>query len=118
MDDKDFEKLNVKNSSWLMACLGDDGDNILLILTAKEIKQEIKIAARANYEKIIPKLKHAGAIHIVCPKALGGTKLAQAVLSENISPALNHDNNLNINKNNKVEPKKELNNSEYGIGLN
>ena len=81
-----------------------------MVPTTQEPKlpTNIKIAARANYERIIPKLKHAGAIHIVCPKALGGTKLAQAVLNEHISPALNHN----------LEPKKEVKNSEYGIDLN
>lgn len=105
LDEKEFEKTNIKNASWVMACLGDDGDNILMILTSKELNANVKIAARANYERIIPKLKHAGAIHIVCPKALGGTKLAQAVLSEHISPALN------------LDVKKKLKPTEYGIDL-
>ncbi len=96
LDEKEFAKANVKNASWLFACLGDDGDNILLVLTTRELSPQIRIASRANHERIIKKLTHAGAVHIVCPEALGGASLAKAALGDVSPPAADR----------------------YGIGLN
>ncbi len=99
LDEKEFAKANVKNASWLFACLGDDGDNILLVLTTRELNPKVRIASRANHERIVKKLTHAGAIHIVCPEALGGASLAKAALEDISSSSPSSRDN-------------------YGIGLN
>jgi len=82
LDEKDLLKAGINNASHLLACLGEDGDNILLVLTAKELNPSITIAVRATTESTITKLKHAGAKHIVLPEALGGLHLAHAVLKD------------------------------------
>ncbi len=80
LDEKELEKANIANAAWLIACLGDDGDNILLTLTAKELNSSLRIAARANNESIVNKLRHAGAEHVVLPEILGGIRLAEAAI--------------------------------------
>ncbi|MFH0868737.1 MAG: hypothetical protein V1839_00770, partial [archaeon] len=39
----------------------------------------IKIAARVNDSKLVPKFKTAGANYIILPEAIGGIKLADAL---------------------------------------
>ena len=70
------------NAHSLAAVVGDDGTNLLTILTAKELNEELSIAARANDESIVSKLKHAGAEVVILPEVVGGMKLADAILGD------------------------------------
>lgn len=98
LDEKDLLKANLQNASWLIAGLGDDGDNILLVLSAKELRPELQIAARANHARIVQKLRHAGASRIVMPEVLGGIKLAQETL-QNPEPIEHHEESIDLEKN-------------------
>ncbi len=73
-------KAGIKNAKYLIAATGDDGKNILIILTAKELNPNIKIGARAASEAMIVKLKHAGAEHVVLPEIIGGIQLVEDII--------------------------------------
>jgi len=92
LDDKALLKAHAQDAAWLLACLGDDGDNILLVLSAKEVNPTIKIAARANHERIVDKLKHAGASQVILPEMLGGVKLAESTTVEDDDPPIDLNN--------------------------
>jgi len=79
-DEDTLIKAGIKYARYLVAATGDDGKNILIILTAKELNPDIKIGARATTESIIPKLKHAGADYIVLPEVIGGIQLVEEML--------------------------------------
>jgi len=80
--EESLSQAGVEHAHSLAAVVGDDGDNLLTILTAKELNPEISIAARANDESIVSKLKHAGAEVVILPEVVGGIKLANAILGE------------------------------------
>lgn len=82
LEEKDLLKAGISNAGYLAACLGDDGDNILLVLTAKEHNPSLKISARAERERTVNKLRHAGAQHIIMPEALGGAQMAHALIKD------------------------------------
>ena len=75
-----LNKAGIKNAKYLVAATGDDGKNILIILTAKELNPNIKIGARATSEAMIPKLKHAGAEYVVLPEFIGGIQLVEDII--------------------------------------
>ncbi len=79
-DETTLLKAGIKKAGYLVAATGDDGKNILIILTAKELNPNIKIGARATDESIVPKLKHAGANYIVLPEVIGGIQLVEEML--------------------------------------
>ena len=81
-DEDALKSAGVVNARALAAVVGDDGDNLLTILTAKEFNPDIAIAARANDENIVSKLKHAGAEIVILPEVVGGIKLADAILGD------------------------------------
>jgi len=72
----------VQRAEGLAVSLGDDGKNLLLVLTARELNPDLKIAARVNDAKLVPKFKRAGADFIILPEALGGIKLADALMGK------------------------------------
>ena len=79
-DENTLIKAGIKEAKYLVVTTGDDGKNILIILTAKELNPNIKIGARATTEAIIPKLKHAGADYVVLPEVIGGIQLVEEML--------------------------------------
>jgi voltage-gated potassium channel len=81
-DEAVLKQAGVVHAHSLAAVIGDDGDNLLTILTAKELNPDISIAARANDENIVSKLKHAGAEVVILPEVVGGLKLADALMGD------------------------------------
>jgi len=75
-----LKSVGVKEAESLAAVLGNDGDNLLIILTAKEHNKNLIVASRANDELIVSKLKNAGADIVILPEVIGGIKLAEAIL--------------------------------------
>lgn len=72
----------IANAKGIAVSLGDDSKNLLLVLEARELNPNLKIAARVNDSKLIPKFKRAGANYIILPEAIGGIKLAEALIGK------------------------------------
>ncbi|MGM5482420.1 MAG: potassium channel family protein [Nanobdellota archaeon] len=82
LDENELKKVGIAKAGHLSACLSEDGDNILLVLTAKEQNPMINISARATRDKTVNKLRHAGARHIILPEVLGGMQLAHSLVRD------------------------------------
>lgn len=74
----------VERAAGLAACLPDDADNVYVVLTARDLKRDLHIVARAVEEQAEPKLIKAGANRVVAPTIIGSHRMAQAL----IKPAL------------------------------
>jgi|TARA_Y100000310_G_scaffold242255_1_gene246399 voltage-gated potassium channel len=97
-DERILRTAGVEHAHSLAAVIGDDGDNLLTILTAKELNPDLSVAARANDEKIVSKLKHAGAEVVILPEVVGGLKLADALLGDiDHSHVIHHPENKKRN---------------------
>lgn len=79
-DKETLIKAGIKKAKCLFAVTGDDGKNVLIVLTAKEINPKIKIIARANHTDIVDKLKSLGVSNIVLPELLGAKEMIKSVL--------------------------------------
>ncbi len=78
--DEILERAGVSRARGLVSALDADADNVLTVLTARELSPALLIVARANSELIEPKLRRAGADRMVTPEAIGGHRLALALL--------------------------------------
>ncbi len=81
-DEKVLHKAGILHASCLAVTLGKDGDNLLVVLAARELNPHIRIAARCNEESIVSKLQKAGADLVILPEVLGGFRLADALLGK------------------------------------
>lgn len=82
LNERAMQEAGITNAASIAAVVGNDGDNLLTILAAKEHNPDILVAARANDELIVSKLKHAGANIVILPEVIGGVKLAEAILGD------------------------------------
>ncbi len=74
----------IERASGLAACLTDDGENLLLCLTARGMRADMTIVARAAYQESLDKLRRAGADHVMSPIVTGGLRIASMLLRPSV----------------------------------
>ena len=65
-----LEAAQIGEALGLASCLPDDSDNVFAALTARDLNRELHIVAKANYDESHPKLRRAGADHVLSPSKL------------------------------------------------
>ncbi|MCF7860664.1 potassium channel family protein [Candidatus Woesearchaeota archaeon] len=75
-----LKQANLAQAKVLIATLGEDADNIYLIMTATELNPKTIYAASADTERAVNRLHKVGAQIVVVPDVVGGEQLAKAVL--------------------------------------
>lgn len=79
-----LDKLGLDRAAGLIATLGDDSDNLLVTLAARDFNPELYIVARANREENIGRLKQAGANRVAMPYQIGGYHMANMAIRPNV----------------------------------
>lgn len=74
---------NIEHAKGLFCALPTDADNLLLILSAREINPRMRIISKANERESEHKMRKAGADGVVRPLFIGGLRMA----SEMVRPA-------------------------------
>ena len=75
-----LKKAGIEKARGLIATLGEDSDNIYLIITATELNSKLDLAAKAEEEHAVDRLHKVGAKIVVLPQVVGGKQLANAFL--------------------------------------
>src|SRR5262249_15492834 len=78
--DEVLRKARVDRARALVAVLPSDADNLYITMSARLLNGKLFIVCRAETEEAEQKLLRAGADRVVAPYAIGGTKVAQAVI--------------------------------------
>ena len=68
----------------LIPAVASDTDNVYITLTARGLKPELFILARAGEEGSEKKLRRAGATKVISPYTIGAARMAQAVLRPSV----------------------------------
>ena len=78
--DEVLKRAGVDRAQALVTVAPADADNLYITLSARLLNARLFIVARAESEEAEQKLIRAGADRVVAPYALGGSKVAQAVI--------------------------------------
>jgi voltage-gated potassium channel len=78
--DKILIEAGIKRAKGIVCVLPSDAENLYVILTAKELNQNIYIMARSEEEESEHRLLRAGADRVMSPYTLGGVRMAMAIL--------------------------------------
>jgi len=71
-----LEQAGIERAASLVTCLPDDADNLYICLTARSLRKDLHIIARANNRGAEDLLKKAGADRVIFPYALTGYRMA------------------------------------------
>ncbi len=78
--DEILKRAGVERARALVTLAASDADNLFITLSARLLNDKLFIVARAEGELAEQKLRRAGASRVVTPYAIGGAKVAMAVL--------------------------------------
>jgi voltage-gated potassium channel len=75
-----LRRLRIDTARGLITALGTDAENVYAILTARGLRPDLFIIARADSEDARRKLMQAGANRVISPYLIGATQMAQTAL--------------------------------------
>jgi voltage-gated potassium channel len=77
--DEALVKAGIHNARGIVTAVRSDANNVFITLTAKGLRSDIFILARASDQNNETKLLRAGATRVVCPYMIGGKRMAQVL---------------------------------------
>jgi voltage-gated potassium channel len=77
--DEALVKAGIHNARGIVTAVRSDANNVFITLTAKGLRSDIFILARASDQNNETKLLRAGATRVVCPYLIGGKRMAQVL---------------------------------------
>jgi voltage-gated potassium channel len=83
-DDDVLRAAGVMRARALVAAINTDAENVYITLSARALRPDLVIVARARTEDSESKLLRAGATRVVNPQRIGGQRIAAAALQPNV----------------------------------
>ena len=87
-DDEVLLEAGIQRARGVIACVDSDAQNIFIALTARGLRSDILIIARASAEDSEKKLLRAGADRVISPYKTSGTEMARVGLRPQVAGAL------------------------------
>jgi voltage-gated potassium channel len=90
-DDAALRQAGIGRARSIIACADSDANNVFITLTARELRTNIVIVARAALEDTEKKLKRAGADRVISPYKSSGAEMARLALHPQLSGVVDVD---------------------------
>jgi len=87
-DDEVLLQAGIERARALITCVDSDAENIFITLTARGLRSDILIIARASAEDSEQKLLRAGADRVISPYKTSGTEMARVALHPQVGGAV------------------------------
>jgi voltage-gated potassium channel len=84
-DDEMLREAGIERARSVLACVDSDAENIFICLTARELRDDITIVARASVEDSEKKLLRAGANRVISPYKASGAEMARLALHPQVA---------------------------------
>lgn len=75
-----LERAGIARARSLIASVSSDAENVFIVLTARGMREDLQIIARANFEDTEDKLRRAGADRVILPYAVAGQRMASLIV--------------------------------------
>ena len=96
-DDDVLRRAGIERARALVAAIDGDAANLYVTLTARSLRPDLFIVARARNDSAEAKLRQAGATRVVNPQQIGGARMAALVDQPHVAEFLDvvmHDGSL------------------------
>ncbi len=80
-----LQEAGIERAQGLVAVVSSDADNVYIVLTARSLRPDLYIVARAEEMGAEKKLLRAGADRVESPYEMGGRKMAHAILRPTVT---------------------------------
>lgn len=87
-DDEILQQAGIDRAAGVITCVDSDADNIFVTLSARELRSDILIIARASAEDSEKKLLRAGATRVISPYKTSGSAMARVALHPQVGGAV------------------------------
>jgi voltage-gated potassium channel len=87
-EDEVLKSAGIERATAVIACVDSDAENIFIALSARELRSDILIIARASAEDSEKKLLRAGADRVISPYKTSGSEMARWALRPQVGGAL------------------------------
>ena len=84
-EDEMLKAAGIERAISVLACVDSDAENIFTCLTARELRSDIRIVARASVEDSEKKLLRAGADRVISPYKSSGAEMARLALQPQVT---------------------------------
>lgn len=74
-----LENAGIMDAGALITAANSDAENVFIVLTVREMREDILIISRCNFAASEAKLRKAGADKVISPYALAGGKMVQTI---------------------------------------
>ena len=95
-DDTVLVSAGIERARSILACADSDADNVFITLTARELRSDIPIVARAAIEDTEKKLKRAGADRVISPYKASGAEMARLALHPQLTGVVDVDSEYRL----------------------
>ena len=83
-NDAVLKEAGIMEAAGLVSAIDSDAENVYVTLSAKSLRKDLYVVARASSEEAEYKLLKAGADRVISPYSLGGRRLAGMLLRPNV----------------------------------
>ncbi len=90
-EDRVLTEAGIARARSIVVCADSDANNVFITLTARELRADVAIVARAAIEDTEKKLKRAGADRVISPYKSSGTEMARLALHRQLSGVVDVD---------------------------
>lgn len=80
-----LELAGIHSADSLIACVADDSDNLVIALSTKALRPDLRVICRASEMESERKLRLAGADAVVAPQVVGAERLAMMALQPELA---------------------------------
>lgn len=83
-DEETLRRAGIERAAALVAAVPSDAENVFITLTTRALRPDLAVVARAETDSGAERLKQAGASRVVSAYAIGGHRMAQAILRPSV----------------------------------
>jgi len=95
-DDAVLQRAGIERARSIIVCADSDADNVFITLTARGLRGDISIVARAAADDAERKLRRAGADRVISPYKASGREMARLALHPQLSGTVDVDADYRI----------------------
>lgn len=83
-----LKEAGIDHARGLVAAAKSDAENVFIVLTARCLRPDLAIVARADFEESEPKLLRAGANHVILPYHITGRRMVTMLVRPDVADFL------------------------------